>query len=533
MSIGTSTYYGCTLDITGNENCTETRQLSVSLNSAPDIPANFAVQDGEFDYDTDATPDTHALTPYINWTESDPEGDDVLNYVCIATTADNRNNDICDIHFVDELNETYLQIPSGNLTHEGSSKSYYIRIISTDGQANSSALDKTFNIINNVPTMSSLNITTTHDNTPTMSWNVYDSDNGSKDKWPADSLTHYIVIDDASNGSIYSSSESADNNSYTSDLLPWGDVSGSWANRTLNVTMWAEDGNDLGTDDSNYTVQFTLYDYIPDIEEVFMTDIGAYSSCNDGCAINPISGNNATIAMRVYAWDTDDDCESYASAWLHLCIDTGSCNETNADFKFQLTDISSVGSNCTFELNSSSGPEFWRLPNASYTYHINVTSQAGERLTDIEQNGTWQFNSLQSIDYASTVYFGSGEVNTGEWNNGTSLATLTNFGNVVLNLSWNVTNPTNGSETWVLNQTDIILDDDTAIFEDNIFDSIYLSNISTEFIPSDGIEICLSDSCNSASINETLDTYYHVYPLTGLGVGNYTSTITIVISGFG
>jgi hypothetical protein len=109
---------------------------------------------------------------------------------------------------------------------------------------------------------------------------------------------------------------------------------------------------------------------------------------------------------------------------------------------------------------------------------------------------------------------------------------MTNYGNDNLNLQWNATDPDSGADTWTLNGTDFQIDDDNSQSSEasGYLSPVYLNGTTNTFEPGTGLEVCSSAACNDASLNETLDTYYHIAPPFGLLAGTYNSTITITIS---
>ena len=163
---------------------------------------------------------------------------------------------------------------------------------------------------------------------------------------------------------------------------------------------------------------------------------------------------------------------------------------------------------------------------------MNVSSQAGARTTDAERTNSWTYSTLKSINYPKSVILGDGSPTLGQWNNGTSLATITNWGNDNLNLQWNATNPTSGSDTWILNNTDFMIDDDTSLNSEpgSSIASVFLNQTQKTFEPASGLQVCTAYDCDNGAINETMSTYFHIYPPTGLLAGTYNSTLTIIVS---
>jgi hypothetical protein len=512
-------------------------------NTAPDQPTTFTVQDGASSYDSTDPRDTHDVTPFLNWSTSDNDGDPITTYVCIATTSGNRDSNNCDANYTTTASDS-VTIASG-LDYSGASRAYYIRLTPNDGTVNGTALDSNFTLLNSIPnTPSGLDPTSTHNQTPNMTWTATDNDDGSVDNWPADSLTYHIRVGTSYGDGTYENNDAADNTGEVVDTtIPWGNPGAVWANNTVYVSIWTTDGNTDGTS-AYYNLTMVLYDFLPDVTNIELTDSGsAYSSCTSStCALTPIEGTNATVAARITVNDTDNDCDvgSNSQSFIHLCRVTGgtSCDESNNNhYYWEVDSVSRSGSVCTFIFTANktaadSTPEFFRLPNTGYKLHVNVTSQAGERTSDADRDANWTYGTLKSIDYPTTVTLGDGTPVLGQWNNGTVLATMTNWGNDNLNLQWNATDPDSGGDTWNLNNTDFQIDDDAVYNNEGsgYIAPVYLNATAKTFEPGTGLEVCSSAACNDAALNETLATYYHIAPPLGLEAGTYNSTITIIIS---
>ncbi|MBW2965823.1 hypothetical protein KY342_01825 [Candidatus Woesearchaeota archaeon] len=508
-------------------------------NAAPDQPTTFTIQDGASSFDSSSL-DTHDVTPNINWSTFDNDGDPVTTYVCIATSGANRDANNCDLNYTETTTDSVTAV--SGLSYSGTSVTYYIRLTPNDGSENGTALDTQFDILNAFPnTPSGLSPTITHNQTPSLSWTATDPDDGSVDGWPADTLTHYIRVGTSYGDATYEDNTDANNAGEVVDNpIPWGSPSGDYANNTVYSSIWSTDGN--GGTSAYYNTTIVLYDYLPNITNVQMTDDGsAYSSCTSAsCALSPIEHTNSTVAVEITATDTDNDCDvgGNSAAYMHLCIFTsGTCDETAYNYSWQVDSVARSGSTCTYTFStnktaSDSTPEFFRLPNSSYKLHVNVSSQGGERSSDAEQDANWTFGTLKAIDYPTVVTLGDGSPTLGQWNNGTNLSTMTNWGNDNLNIQWNMSDPDSGSDTWTLNGTDVQIDDDTGLTTETsgYLSPVNINSTQNTFEPGTGLEVCSSASCDDASLNETLATYYHISPPLGLLAGVYNSTITIQIS---
>ena len=105
---------------------------------------------------------------------------------------------------------------------------------------------------------------------------------------------------------------------------------------------------------------------------------------------------------------------------------------------------------------------------------------------------------------------------------------MTNYGNILFNLTWNSTNPTAGPSTWALNGSDMQIDDDANQSTEPQIDTlspVYINAAENYFTWGTGIEICQTATCDSPIKNETLPTHWHIYPPLGLAAGIYTNTI--------
>jgi len=511
-------------------------------NAPPNQPNNFDVQDGASSFDSTHNPyiDTHDVTPFLRWNATDDDGESVSMYVCIATTLANRNSNICDANF-SSTTASNITILSG-LDHNGTLRHYFVRLTPNDGSENGTVLDTNFTLINNIPdTPNTLSPTNTHDQTPDLSWVATDSDTGGVDQWPADTLTYHITVGTSFGDGTYENNNNANKAGETVDNpIPWGPPGAVYSNTTVYVTIWTTDGNTGGIS-TTYNVTLSLLDFLADIMSVEMTNHNsAYSTCTNlagGCALNPVEGTNTTVAVRLIANDTDQDCDTTSTADIYLCtFISGTCDPSTYNYTWTVNDITRAGDICTytFSINktaSDNTPEFFRWANDSYLLHVNITSQGGRRTSDTERDRLWEYSILKAINYPDLVIFGGGTPVLGQWNNGTDLALMTNFGNVFLGLDWNTTDPTSGSDTWPLDGTDLMLDDDNiTTTEPEPIAPIFMNGTRRVFQPAGGLGVCTESSCSDTSVNETMDTFYHANPPFGLQSGTYNSTITIEIS---
>jgi hypothetical protein len=182
-----------------------------------------------------------------------------------------------------------------------------------------------------------------------------------------------------------------------------------------------------------------------------------------------------------------------------------------------------------------------------YNAEITVNSQAGALAPGVKQ---WEYLTLVGIDYSDTVYLGDRAVDggngiqLGQWNPGLALALMTNWGNKNLNLDWEATDPELstiipklGCSSSTGTCWDLTSKDDLQVDDDNIQGEVVETGLTpinipetvlrAGFQPAGGLDVCDVITCNSVALDETLGTYFHIAPPTGLQTGTYQTTITI------
>lgn len=508
------------------------------VNTAPTQPTNFSVQDGAASYDNTAPYDGHDNTPYIQWSSTDNDGDTINTTICVSSNVSNRNSNVCDVY---QVSTTNLFATLSGLNYNGLSVDYYLRLTPNDGYVNGTYLDVNYTLLNSQPnTPTGLNPIVTHNQTPLLTWTSTDPDNGSIDHWPADTLTYYIQVGTSYGDGSYENNLNANNaGEQVNNPIPWGTPGAVWANNTVYTSIWSSDSY---LNSTKYNTTILLYDFLPDITNVEMTDDGgAYSSCTAAtCAINPVEYSNATVAVRITTNDTDNDCDgadANGEVWIYLCLNTTTCSEALGNYDWEVDSVSRAGSVCTYVFSSNktaadNTPEFFRAPNSTYKLWINATDQTGRRTSDNERFANWTYGTLTAVDYPSVVILGDGNISLGEWNNGTYLAVMTNWGNNILDADWNSTDPTSGADTWILNGTDMQIDDDSVYADESSGNlaPVFVNYSNNLFMHGTGLERCTASACSDANVNETLDTYFHIHPPYGLLAGTYNSTITITLT---
>ena len=539
-------------------------------NQGPFIQANsFRVQDSPTNFDFTSPIDTHDITPTFSWIVRDPNPDQLNTSICIGTA----------IGLCDTLSFTFVgSFSTGNIVeynYTGSgiafdqsdcnliscSVLYYVNVTVTDGQYNGSQ-SNLVEFLNQVPnTPSNFYPAETHNQTPSVGWYASDNDNGAQDRWPADSLNHYIKIGSTIGNSEYLNSSSiVTNNTVVTNSIPWGIPGATEARNTIYPRILAQDN--YGINSSNYDTSFDLVDLLPQFNNLYLTDGAIISSTScvnflQPCSVNPTYGNYSSINLTFSFNDLDADCSALshsASAVLCLVNSTSglTCNpNTNSNFTYGLNFDGSSGNSCNFTLGFSSGDNrgipFFVRPG-TYRLYLNASSQAGISTIPINYVN-WTYNAQTAISYPNSIFLGDrisdgGDgIQLGEINPGLNLSTLINQGNVANNVSWTATDASiNGAEIcnantqtcWDITSTpDLQLDDDILASEgiETLLTPTNLTEnpVSVVFEPFGGLEICQIFSCNS-NIGERLNTTFHITPPLGLQAGDYETNITIILS---
>ena len=533
-------------------------------NVAPTAPTVFGVQDTSNAGVRDtATPDTHMIYTdlfNISWVAStDSNGDTIYYRLCIASSESNRNAENCDI--LNKMSNTsalstnyYVTTGSDTgLTYDGVSKTFYTRVIATDKKGtdeNSTAYDSSFDILNSAPICVAIFFTPAevHGNlAPNLNWDdCTDPDDGTADHYPADTLVYTVKVGDSTYGDTERLSKSnlatsEYTGSYDSNLVYGSSESSGWANKTYYVRITANDqqgaSNSVSGDVDKDSV---LYDYLTDVTNVEVTDAGQpYTNKY----LTPVEKLKSATAVKITATDTDGDCATTNShiAYIHLCLNATegeTCDQTNYDQVWEVEDESgSSGSTCVFvftvnKTTANGFPTFWTAP-AIYKVNVNVTTSGVygstiKRATDTQRDGTWEFKSLQGIEYTTTVALGT--LLMGQWNSGLSKYILNNTGNIVMNIRWNASDFVNGTDTTSIDSLSTFqIDDDNIANEtsETLLTPLTLNTTerttSTRFQPASGLPKCDDDACAGDGLN----TYYHMNLENGLPALIYTNIINL------
>ena len=484
---------------------------------------------------------THDFTPIINWTNgTDINGDKLDMFICILSDA---TTDTCEVYSTWTNQSNLTDFPG--LNHSGR---WYVNITVNDGSSNSTVYTTNFTINNTLPTISgsALNGNDTHNQTVTLNWSVVDPDNGGNYQWPADTQVDYIVIGNVTGEGVYYNNSDGDANNNSERItsaLPWNHTRDDWtANRTYYVTLWSGDGSE--TNGSAYSTTLRLYDNLPNVTRIWMADDGTLEDCSlaagSQCSLQAVSHSNvSSLEIQVNATDLDRDCDTASSlATTYLCNRTsGVCNENNYDFNFSLATITKDAGdtrNCSYYVTTgpTGTPQFFVLGSTAYLLQVNVSSQAGQAPGSIKEynnNATWYYKNVTSVNFTGSVTMGDASVAGGVWNNGTVEYNMTNWGNVILNLTWNITNMSGpGAIGWEMNGTDLLIDDDPNAKDDTgNMTARGLNATNYTFVYSSGLRLCTSYACTGGMVNNvSLPTHWHIYPPSGLTAGTYYGNIT-------
>ena len=292
---------------------------------------------------------------------------------------------------------------------------------------------------------------------------------------------------------------------------------GLW-NITLDATAdWAFSV----TTDTNRTINVTTP---ADVRKLEITDNGsAYS----GMSLTPLQGAASNIAIRATIYDPDGVSGKNVTAYICDIDDYASCSDTTYTYAKNLSYLGPAAGADEYYYTyngTNNTPQFWKQ-GGTWKLYVKVTDDIS---TDYNETD-FEYSTLMAANLSSILTLGEGTPTLGQWSSGTNEYTLTNWGNVILSITWNATNPTSGLGNWTLNGTDFAIDDDNNYADDtNNLVIVYLNATNKTFEPASGLLRCTSNSC--ANENSTLNTHYHIAPPLGLKAGNYNTTITITLS---
>jgi len=535
-------------------------------NEAPSL-SGFSVQDGASSWDS-TTLDTHDFSPSLRWVVNDPNPDDLYSSISIGTTPGGvdiiDNYDFSGASFTQGETITYdytmgmITIDQTDCVAGSCSIDYYFTITVNDGSLITSE-EYVITFLNSVPdTPSGLAPAETHEQAPVLSWIATDADDGSVDKWPADTLTYYITVGDIYGGIDYLDDTPASPSSTIATPIGWEIPDATEARTTVYAQIFTVDNLDI--ESVYYEDTIDLVDNMPVFEDVYLADEAIdilTDSCTEfpaqNCYLSPTQGDYSSVYLRLSISDADGDCSAVdhtANAVLCLVDAAGAevCDDiTNADYVYSLTYEIGDGTDCDFSVaipdGSPSGIEFFTSPGI-YKIYLDASSQAGMS-TDV-WNYEWEYvDSGGVFDYPTAVFLGDRAVDGGDgiqlgsWNPGLSLNTMVNYGNVAFNIEWDATDPSSDGlpcsvrtdTCWAL-ETDpgLQIDDDSDQVDDTgnlVAVNVPETPTRIAFEPVGGLEVCDAMDCNNVLLDETLDTYFHIEPPTGLLPGGYETTFVV------
>jgi len=319
--------------------------------------------------------------------------------------------------------------------------------------------------------------------------------------------------------------------------------------------------DDNGGEVVTTSYQFDLTDYSPTFVDLQLSDsVSGLTTCTQAptqfCWITPLQGDYTSVEAKLTIDDQDADCSDLNhDATIVLCLEDyatgGACDTGQGVFRsYDLSFAGMTGSECDFTISIPSGDAvngivFFEAPG-NYKAYAEAVSQTGNLLSGFTTSHGWQYSSLPNIEVPATVLLGDDNIQLGSWNPGTSLATFTNKGNVLLTLDWDATDPEeetvdpklgcSGHTTtcWDLSTADDLqIDDDSDLTDDT--GNLAVANIpetgvsTVNFNPVGGLAVCDAFDCNNPALEETLDVYFHIKPPVGLQPGNYETDIRVTI----
>jgi hypothetical protein len=325
---------------------------------------------------------THNLLQSMSWTEgTDVEGDTVSSWYCIASSAANRNSENCDVHAMTSSVDPPHSFGNGELSYGGATKTYYGRLIATDGISNATAYDFSFDLTNaqpSAPSSASLAGQTTNDTTPTITF----TKGTDSDTTPADTVTQYVSVDSSGytdSGNIYTTSGDINQFSIASEL----------SDGTYYVRQWANDGTGATNARSN-NYQYT---FIVKADAIVQSMTIQPDEGDPGTIINPIENSNKSVNATI------EISNSTVISSCQIKIFNSTTSYSSPVFSYAGT-IQNCGSTC--DCFKEWDMEYWRN-DGQWNVSVDISlSNGGTNFTS--QNFT--YNSLTSINVnTSTITF--------------------------------------------------------------------------------------------------------------------------------
>jgi hypothetical protein len=342
------------------------------------------------------------------------------------------------------------------------------------------------------------------------------------------------------------------------------DCTGDFCTKTYFVDIIVDDGNGGVITDTGKS--FSVFDNLPTFTDVYLSGNAVLDtapvtgdSCvefapADYCDIIPDQGTYSSIEAQLTVTDIDGDCSAAHTGTLVLCLEDittgGACDDVTNNYRtYPLAFSSNNGNDCFLTASipkaDPTGLEFYIAPGDYKLY--TVASESGRESTAFATDYGWSYTSLIAPSFPASVDLGDGDIQLGQLNPGTSLATVINEGNVDVGLDWDATDasltPPGGESCNPSTTTcwDLTTDGGLQI-DDDIDPALDTGNVAVAtipetdggttvvtFEPAGGLVKCTTLACNTLS-GETLDTYFHITPPIGLQTGDYETTIKFYTS---
>lgn len=350
---------------------------------------------------------------------------------------------------------------------------------------------------------------------------------GSLSDWNADSVSAYYKWYSNSTGSKARLS-------YATSYLASGNFTSS-NNITCSIVPYDSIVNGTARNASRF-----ISNKAPVMQTVEITNNGSSYALR---TVTPVEGTRARVAIRALV--TDGDCSKESNVTAYICNTTkaSSCGASSYTYYKVLSYYKQGASNsqCYFTYNGTSNmPQFWMLGGA---WNLTVVARDNSSGGTTSNNfSSFTYQTLKAINYPTRVYLGNGSIKLGGWSVNSTAVNVTNYGNDVLNLTWNISNPqlSSGADIWVIDGKDFQVDDDSSYSSqssDQYLRTVNLSNAGRSFFPASGLQRCISDNCNEGAWtqfikNESMPTYFHIKPPLGLTAGTYSTTVWITLNSY-
>ena len=320
----------------------------------------------------------------------------------------------------------------------------------------------------------------------------------------------------------------------------------------------------------------------PNLTSIFLGNDGNMYDCKNGCYITPTRHSNVSnLSIRVSLEDTACSLTTH-KVFMHLCLINSTldisinstagnenCNEITSNYTYELNNLSTkvtqtdargnaISYLCNFSTASEIGPEgqnergtpAFYIPPGNYKIFVNTTEIGTSLNVSLSSNYSWIYRTLIDTGFInnlgseiSTLQIGDGDIQLGEYNPGINEYRLQNWGNLILSINWNASNPMHSvnQQVWNINEPPdgFILDDDINVaYPDVGLMALNITNISESFVFANGLRRCITFNCNDLingiyPVNESLSTRLHIKPPFGLSTGQYDNEIMYILSPWG